>query len=138
MTNNTKLKINQVVVKRRGSDVYNQTFHSGVNIIRGKNSTGKSTIMELISYGLGADIKRQNWKEEALLCDEIFIDLFLNSNRIVFKRPIEGEGSKPPIYMKIGDYNSSIESPEDWHIYKYQKTEQRESFASRIFDLLVY
>lgn len=138
MTNNTKLKINQVVVKRRGSDVYNQTFHSGVNIIRGKNSTGKSTIMELISYGLGADIKKQNWKEEALLCDEIFIDLFLNSNRIVFKRPIEGEGSKPPIYMKIGDYNSSIESLEDWHIYKYQKTEQRESFASRIFDLLGY
>ncbi len=136
--NNTKLKINRVVIKKDGNDVYNQVFHNGINVIRGKNSTGKSTIMELISYGLGADIKKQHWKKEALSCDEIFIDINLNQNRLVFKRPIEGDRNKPPIYMKEGNYDSAITSLEGWNKYGYLKTDKKVSFATRIFDLLGY
>jgi len=136
--NNTKLKINRVVIKKSGSTVYNQIFHSGINVIRGKNSTGKSTIIELISYGLGADIKKQHWKKEALLCDEIFIDLSLNNNRFVFKRPIEGDGNKPPIHIKTGNYENSIKSLDGWNIYGYLRTTKKVSFANRIFDLLGY
>lgn len=138
MTNETKLKINKVVIKKSGKDVYNENFHSGINVIRGENSTGKSTIMELISYGLGADIKRQHWKKEALSCDEVFIDLFLNKRRFIFKRPIEDEGSKPPIYMKEGNYDDDSTSLDGWHKYGYKKTEKKVSFATRIFDLLGY
>ncbi|MCS6122793.1 hypothetical protein [Shewanella baltica] len=138
MTNKTKLKINRVVIKKSGKDAYNEEFHSGINIIRGENSTGKSTIMELISYGIGADIKRQHWKNEALTCDEIFIDLYLNTRRFLFKRPIEDEGSKPPIYMKEGNYEDDAKSLDGWHKYGYKKTENKVSFATRIFDLLGY
>ena len=138
MTNETKLKINKVVIKKSGKDVYNENFHSGINVIRGENSTGKSTIMELISYGLGADIKRQHWKKEALSCDEVFIDLFLNKRRFIFKRPIEEEGNKPPIYMREGNYDDDSTSLDGWHKYGYKKTEKKVSFATRIFDLLGY
>lgn len=138
MTNETKLKINKVVIKKSGKDVYNENFHSGINVIRGENSTGKSTIMELISYGLGADIKRQHWKKEALSCDEVFIDLFLNKRRFIFKRPIEDEGNKPPIYMKEGNYDDDSTSLDGWHKYGYKKTEKKVSFATRIFDVLGY
>lgn len=136
--NRTKLIINRVVVKRNGSSVYDQAFHKGINVIRGKNSTGKSTIMELISYGLGADIKKQHWKREALLCDEVLIDVKFNQNRYVLKRPIEGDGSKPPIYMKEGNYQDAVTSPEGWNKYGYRKTDKKVSFATRIFDLLGY
>lgn len=138
MMNNTKLRLNRVVIRKDGKDAYNQIFHQGINVIRGENSTGKSTIMELISYGLGADIKKQHWKEEALLCNEIVIDLYLNKNRFVFKRRIEGEGSKPPIQMKEGDYDHSMKSTGGWKKYGYRKTDKRVSFASKIFDLLGY
>ena len=136
--NNTKLIINRVVIKKDGHSVYDQVFHKGINVIRGKNSTGKSTVMELISYGIGADIKKQHWKKEALSCDEIIIDVTLNKNRFVFKRPIEGDGSKPPIYMKEGVYGEAIASTDGWNKYGYRKTDKKVSFATRIFDLLGY
>lgn len=136
MMNNTKLNINRVVIKKSGHTAYDQIFHKGINVIRGENSTGKSTILELISYGLGADIKRSHWKREALSCDEIFIDLSLNNKRFVFKRAIEGDGNKPAIYMIEKDYESAIKELEGWAKYGYRKTDNKVSFATRIFDLL--
>lgn len=136
MMNNKKIIINRVVIKSSDKVVYNEVFHKGINVIRGKNSTGKSTIMELISYGLGADIKRQHWKKEALSCEEIIIDVSFNERRFVLKRAIEDEGSKPPIFMKEGDYYTAVKESQGWSKYGYQKTDNKISFASRIFDLL--
>lgn len=136
MTNNTKLIITRVIVKKDGNAVYDQIFHTGINVIRGDNSTGKSTIMDLISYGLGADIKKQHWKMEALLCDEIIIELKLNGKVHVFKRAIEGESKKPPIHIRSGSYGDEINSLDGWNVYGYQKVGDRASFATRIFDLL--
>lgn len=136
MMNNKKIIINRVVIKNSKNVAYDEIFHKGINVIRGENSTGKSTVMELISYGLGADIKRQHWKKEALSCEEIIIDVNFNNKRFVLKRAIEDEGSKPPIFMKEGDYSAAVKESEGWSKYGYQKTENKVSFASRIFDLL--
>lgn len=138
MMNKTKLKINRVVVRKLGSNVYDQKFHSGMNVIRGDNSTGKSTIMELISYGLGGDIKKNHWKKEALSCDEIYIDLDINKINYVFKRSIEGEANKPPIHIYEGGYEKASKTLDGWTIYKYRKSDDRKSFAMQIFDLLGY
>lgn len=136
MTNNTKLIISRVIVRKDGLSVYDHIFHVGINVIRGDNSTGKSTIMDLISYGLGADIKKQHWKQEALSCDEVFIEVSLNGIIHVFKREIQDAGSKPPIHMKQGRYDESIQSFDGWTVYGYLKLEDKVSFATRIFDLL--
>lgn len=136
MTNNTKLIVSRVVIKKDNVSVYDQNFHVGINVIRGDNSTGKSTVMDLISYGLGADIKKQHWKQEALSCDEIFIEVSLNGLVHVFKREIQEAGSKPPIHMKQGQYDDSIQSFDGWTVYGYMKLENKVSFATRIFDLL--
>jgi len=42
------LFLNRLVIKEEQYIVYDEKFHNGVNIIRGDNSSGKSTIMELI------------------------------------------------------------------------------------------
>lgn len=137
MMNDRKLKVTRVVVKKNGISVYDQEFHSGINVIRGENSTGKSTVVELISYGLGADIKKQHWKEEALSCDEIYIAVDINSRSYVFKRPIEAETNKPPIFMREGSFEDH-KSSEGWTKYGYQQTGNKKSFSARIFDLLGY
>jgi ribosomal protein S8 len=138
MMNKTKLIIKRVDIRRKGISVYNEEFHSGLNVIRGENGTGKSTIMELISYGLGGDVKKQNWKEEALLCDIIFIELDINYKPYVFKRDIEGDSNKPKINIFEGTYEEGLKSLEGWTSYKYRKSDTRKSFAMQIFNLLGY
>lgn len=49
------LILERLVVVKSGCRVYDQRFHTGVNIIRGKNSPGKSTIISFIFYGLGGE-----------------------------------------------------------------------------------
>tara|TARA_R110001606_G_scaffold292091_1_gene440030 strand:+ start:1772 stop:3703 length:1932 start_codon:yes stop_codon:yes gene_type:complete len=138
MTNNTTLIINRVVIAQSGHYVYDQNFHTGLNVIRGENGVGKSSIIELISYGLGADIKKINWKKEALLCSEIVIELKINKLPYVFKRKIEGDSKKPPIHIFEGSYTDSQIDNSKWTKYGYIKTDLKKSFAMQIFSLLGY
>lgn len=47
-SNKSTLFIDRFIVMKSGRAVYDQNFHSGINIIRGDNSIGKSTIMDLL------------------------------------------------------------------------------------------
>ncbi len=50
------LKIERLyVLTESGQVAYDERFHPGVNIIRGENGSGKSTITHLLFYGLGGD-----------------------------------------------------------------------------------
>jgi VIT1/CCC1 family predicted Fe2+/Mn2+ transporter len=42
-----------VILTQEGRIAYDEKFHRGVNIIRGDNSSGKSTISHFIFYVLG-------------------------------------------------------------------------------------
>ncbi|WP_431197845.1 AAA family ATPase [Roseibium album] len=42
------LRLNRLRILRRGQTAYDQNFHEGVNIIRGDNGSGKSTIADFI------------------------------------------------------------------------------------------
>lgn len=134
--NSTKLIINRVVIHSGIKSVYDEVFHSGLNVIRGDNGTGKSTIMELISYGLGGDIKKNSWKREALDCTSITIALLINKQPYVFQRLIEKEASKPFIQIFEGTYETALKTPEGWTTYKNKKSDIRKSYSMQIFSLL--
>jgi DNA repair exonuclease SbcCD ATPase subunit len=138
MTNKTTLVINRVVIAQSGNIAYDEKFHTGLNVIRGENGVGKSSIIELISYGLGADIKKTKWKKEALLCSEVIIELKINKLPYVFKRKIEGDSQKPPIQIFEGSYTDSKNINKAWTKYGYRKTDSKKSFAMQIFSLLGY
>lgn len=55
------LFVERFAVSRNDIFVYDQNFHKGVNIIRGWNGTGKSTVVDLLSYALGSVIT--DWTE---------------------------------------------------------------------------
>jgi hypothetical protein len=129
------LIINRVIVMSHLKTIaYDEQFHHGVNIIRGDNSTGKSTIANLIFYGLGGDYKE--WVDEALLCKEVFIEVELNGKVITLNREIAAAGAKP-MNIFFGNYEKSKkQSTESWARYGYSKTDTKRSFTSVLFEAL--
>ena len=57
------LRLNRLRIGRRGRIAYEQGFHEGVNIIRGQNGSGKSTIADFIFFILGGEF--DDWKDAA-------------------------------------------------------------------------
>lgn len=130
------LIIKRLVVKRGTTVLYDEAFHNGVNVIRGDNSSGKSTIMNFIFFGLGGDLDRSAWSEHALLCEHIWLEVEFNGNPAVLRRQID-VSSQSAMEMLGGRYDQSVSAPiEAWKRYPYARSKNQESFSQAIFRLL--
>jgi hypothetical protein len=128
------LIITRLVVKRNDHTAYDEIFHEGVNVIRGENSSGKSTILNLIFYGLGGDLTE--WSETALLCTRVIVEARINGSPATLSRDIS-QSSRQPMEMFGGDYEKALKAPrEEWLRYPYQRTANLESFSQALFRLL--
>ncbi|MEW6996255.1 AAA family ATPase [Colwelliaceae bacterium BS250] len=124
------LLVNRLVVTKNTIHVYDETFTEGVNIIRGKNSSGKSTISDFLFYGLGGDLSK--WKDEAKSCDYVYLEVNLSGKIFTLKREIKEAGRRG---MDIfGDEFEVANSAKNsgWLRYPYNATE-KESFYQAIF-----
>lgn len=128
------LIVKRVVVERSGRPVYDELFHAGVNVIRGENSSGKSTVLNFIYYGLGGDLS--DWSEVALLCSRVLVEVSLNGLVATLSREISSQNGQP---MEIfgGTYEASQSaSRADWTRYPYRRSSTQESFSQALFRLL--
>jgi AAA domain-containing protein len=126
----------RLVIKRGTAVAYDETFHNGVNIIRGENSSGKSTILNLLFYGLGGDLDRSSWSEHALLCDHVWIEAEFNGDTAVLRRQID-VSSQSSMEIFGGRYQQALNAPiEARHRYPYSRSKNQESFSQAIFRLL--
>ena len=129
----SKLFINRFAVFGAGKFLYDQDFHSGVNIIRGKNSTGKSTIMDLLNYGLGAEIT--DWTEEQQKCDWVMTEVTLNGHPITLKRNITPTGQEKVLCFD-GEMEEALPSIDGWQKYPMRRNSETHSFSQHMFELL--
>ncbi|MDY0993071.1 hypothetical protein SOM38_02935 [Pantoea agglomerans] len=127
------LLVERFVISRNESFVYDQNFHEGVNIIRGWNGTGKSTIVDLLSYALGAVIT--DWTQHQKYCDKVFVQVLLNDIRVTLKRDITDNGLSK-MYVHEGTLNSAIKLDAQWTAYPYRRSDTIHSFSQQIFELL--
>ena len=120
------LLVNRLVVTKGGGIAYDEKFHLGVNIIRGKNSSGKSTIADFIFYSLGGELSK--WKEEASSCSFTYTEVNLSGKVFTLRREVR-ESSKAGMDIIAGSYDEA-KSKEitDWLRYPYSATENKESF----------
>jgi uncharacterized Zn finger protein (UPF0148 family) len=128
------LIVKRVVVQRNGISVYDESFHRGVNIIRGENSSGKSTILNFIFYGLGGDLT--DWSEVAALCSKVLIEVNVNNNSATLSRDVSMTRGQP---MDIfgGTYDAALRATAaEWVRFPYAKSVNRESFSQALFRLL--
>ena len=129
------------IVTDNGKVAYDEVFHEGVNIIRGDNSSGKSTITHFIFYVLGGSFN--DFVPEARKCSQVSAEVEVNNAIFTIRRDIEKneEGNinrEAPIYFFWGSMEESFNPPPDntWQRFGYKTTENRKSFSNVLFEIL--
>ncbi|HTJ48461.1 MAG TPA: AAA family ATPase [Cyclobacteriaceae bacterium] len=122
-----------IIISYTGAIAYDEKFHKGVNIIRGKNSSGKSTISNFIFFALGGDYN--NWNSESLKCQEVFAEVEINKAIYTLRRSVT-TSLRQPMSIYWGDYENSRLDGVNWKTFSYQQTEERLSFTNILFSAL--
>lgn len=129
------------ILTEQGKIAYDETFHKGVNIIRGDNSSGKSTITHFIFFVLGGSFN--DFVPEGRKCSVVYAEVEMNNAIFTIKREIEKDekeniSTQSPIYFFWGKLDESLNPPVDkvWQKFGYNTTNNRKSFSNVIFDNL--
>jgi hypothetical protein len=114
----------------RGKPVYDQKFHSGVNIIRGENSVGKSTIADFIFFILGGEFKE--WKPATARVEEVQAQITTPHGKLSLRR--EKVQGRPPIWIYFGDIEAAAgRGIEGWEKYPIYRGQSNLSFTEVLF-----
>lgn len=128
------LILSRLLITKSGGTVYNEKYHFGLNVIRGRNSSGKTTIARAIVYALGADLKQ--WTPELLMCDFVIAEVIINGEYLTLRRPIDSE-KKSPMEIFWGRYeDASNASPTSWERYPYATNKNKKGFSKVLFETL--
>lgn len=126
--------VSRLKVFQQGHEAFSCDFHKGVNVIRGRNSSGKTTIMDLLAFSIGAENIR--WKPQALLCSSTLTEVLLNDKPACFRREITTETLRP-LSVFWGTMSEALESsPNQWETYPFKRTEKTLSFSQVILNAL--
>ena len=128
------LQLNRLRVIRRGHIAYDQNFHSGVNIIRGQNGSGKSTIADFIFFILGGEY--DDWKGAASQCDEVQAEIETPRGKLTLKRQI-GSATEPMLVFFGPMETAAKSSLEGWERFPIRRQGGRESFSQVMFRSLL-
>ncbi|MBW5798619.1 ATP-binding protein [Halomonas elongata] len=132
------LFIEHVKVISSGKAVYDQEFKQGVNVVSGENSSGKSTVLNFIFYGLGGDFV--GWNRRALQCDTVYLWVLINGEeRLVVRRHIEKKKFQPMEFyfgsQVFDDQGRQVFDSYKWKKYPFSRS-STPSFSQVLFDLL--
>ena len=128
------LIVKRLIVLQNAHTALDIKFHKGVNVVRGRNSSGKTTVMDLLAFSLGAESIR--WKPEALRCTETIVEVDLNGGTACFRREISNDPQQPmAIYW--GGLTSAFAAPqESWERYPFKRSPLKSSFSQVVLEAL--
>ena len=123
-----------VIIANSGETAYDEFFHLGSNIIRGRNSSGKSTVANFIFYALGGDTYRPT--DAANECREIYAQVKVSGAVMTLKRPI-ARSHHQPMSIFWGTFEEAKKSNfKGWSHYPYRETVNKESFSNILFNAM--
>lgn len=128
------LRVNRLVVFQNNHVAFDCPFHAGVNVIRGRNSSGKTTVMDLLAFSLGAENIR--WKPEALRCTATVVEVQLNGAVACLRRLID-TGQQQSMSIFWGSFENALKvGPHQWELYPFKRSAHKISFSQALFDAL--
>lgn len=128
--NKPSIFINRLCVYKDGYIVLDIPFHKGVNIVRGHNSSGKTTVLDFIAYTLGAEFIP--FKKEALLCNYALLEISLNGLPITLRRDVSNKAQNG-LYFFHGVMEEAAVAPfTAWELYPFRRSQNKLSFTQNI------
>lgn len=124
------LRVNRLVVFRDTRVAFEADFHPGVNILRGQNSSGKTTVLDLLAYSLGAEFIP--WKPPADLCTETMVEALLNGRAVTLRRRIS---ASPMNSLQIywGPIDEALKAGiHEWEEYPFRRSTSKISFTQAL------
>lgn len=137
MTHNN-LFVNRLIIYTKDNLIaYDEVFHRGINIIRGKNSSGKSTITHFLFYSLGGAFN--DWVKEAKECSRVLVEIEVNGATLVLKRELNPNehgkyNAQEPMYIFWGKLEN-LDS-EKWQKFNFSANTNYRSFSNILFDAM--
>ncbi|MFW2147013.1 hypothetical protein ACK2M2_02610 [Acinetobacter sp. TY1] len=126
------LQVNKIIITKENKVAYSAEFHTGLNIITGQNSSGKTTILDCIAYTLGMEeIKLKN---EALSCDFCYLEISINGQTLCLKREIS-EHSRRPISILYDELKTVDQETSEWLTFPINRSEKI-SYSQIMFNLM--
>lgn len=120
-------------IENKSEFAFDEKFHEGVNIIRGENSRGKSTIANLLYYSIGGDVK--GWSPEVLkFCESVYVEVIIGDATLTLRRGIDSQTQRD-MHIFYGVMETALETSDlGWKIYPYSKSvNDRETFSKFLF-----
>jgi len=124
-----------VIITHTGASAYDERFHKGVNIIRGKNSSGKSTVSNFIFYALGGDFI--NWNAESMRCREVFAEVEINGGTYTLKRNVS-TAKVQPMSIFWGTFEEAKNDAINWKTFSFAQRGESSSFTNILFNALAF
>lgn len=127
------------VLTADGKVAYDELFHHGVNIIRGTNSSGKSTITHLLFYGLGGDYTQ--FVTEARCCSRVMVEVSMDAATLTLSRPIETDTEGRVLTQRgmtiyWGSLDEALSGTCEWTSCGYKTTASKRSFSNVLFEVM--
>ncbi len=128
-----------IIYTNKGAVAYDEKFHKGINIIRGKNSSGKSTLTHFIFFILGGSFN--DWVKEAKKCSRVIAEVEMNGATITLKRDIVlnevgRANDKEGLSFFWGPLEDALKNSIDWQKFNFNTTADRKSYSNVIFENL--
>ncbi|MGN5725064.1 AAA family ATPase [Acinetobacter calcoaceticus] len=126
------LEISNLLVLKDEKIAFHGVFKTGLNVITGENSSGKTTILDLIAYTLGMeDIPL---KAEALSCDVSYLEIQINNSYLTLKREISAE-IRRPISIVYEKFDKTKLDEYEWQTFSIGRSEKI-SYSQIMFNLM--
>lgn len=124
------LRVNKLSVVKDSHEVLAVQFHSGVNIVSGHNSSGKTTVLDFLAYSLGAE--NVPFKKQAFLCDSAFAEVSLNGSAVTLRRDVN-EKALNPLHIFWGTLDAAKKAPIlAWETYPFKRSSTKISFTQSL------
>ena len=127
------------VLTADGKVAYDEPFHHGVNIIRGANSSGKSTITHLLFYGLGGEYT--HFVTQARHCSRVMVEVSLDGAVLTLSRPIDldAEGwvlSLRGMTIYWGTLDEALQGNCESGTFGYKNFDKTRSYSNVLFEVM--